>query len=367
MFTPIINIVMRKFLLIACALWAVDCAAQISISGVVTDQKTGDALPFVNIAISGTTLGTISNTEGAFSLVVPDGMSGRDLSFSSVGYSPVSHRIGAGVRNQDFTVSLAPVDLAINEVLVTDKSEAGRRIMRDVIRRLESNYVDRDFAYSGQYKCVVSDGRQSMESSYQYNAYDAEGYVAGGDAFAALNYKMARPVRNFKVDDFDKGLNYFHIASGMDIVRHRLGVLNPNTLMDFDFRIKSEDAQTYVIEFSCNKPALQNTGTASASSYRGEITVLKSNNVVVSASYAMELDSHNDISLSVKPHEKNAGPRATVQCSLTYDKFYGKYCVSQIDVSTQLSDGKTIVDNLRVTSVNYKVPGKIQGKVFYMR
>ncbi|NPA36366.1 MAG: TonB-dependent receptor [Chlorobi bacterium] len=54
------------------------------ISGVVKDVKTGDVLPFVNVAVKGTTTGTVTDNDGKFTLKIPD--DNVQLSFSYVGY-----------------------------------------------------------------------------------------------------------------------------------------------------------------------------------------------------------------------------------------------------------------------------------------
>ena len=62
----------------------VDMQDEITVSGKITAEDTGEPLPGVNITIKGTTLGTITNIEGEFSIVVPDG--NAILVFTYVGY-----------------------------------------------------------------------------------------------------------------------------------------------------------------------------------------------------------------------------------------------------------------------------------------
>jgi len=56
---------------------------QLTVTGTVTDSQTGEAMPGVNIQVKGTTVGTISDMAGKYSLPVPD----RDvtLAFSFIG------------------------------------------------------------------------------------------------------------------------------------------------------------------------------------------------------------------------------------------------------------------------------------------
>ncbi len=142
---------MKKFLIAICAaLTTVSAGAQTIVEGIVTDSATGDVLPFVNIAVSGTTVGTISDMNGEFCLNVPAGMGDKELSFSSVGYSPITKRIPTS-PDERMSIALAPVDYKINEVVITDKSQAGRRVLKDVVEKAATNYINRDFSYDGTY------------------------------------------------------------------------------------------------------------------------------------------------------------------------------------------------------------------------
>src|SRR6478735_11454616 len=81
---------MSKFYRIGLTLWLWGIAslalAQTTVSGKVTDAGTGEELAGVNIIVKGTVLGTISNTNGEFSLKAKDSPP-LTLVFSFVGYA----------------------------------------------------------------------------------------------------------------------------------------------------------------------------------------------------------------------------------------------------------------------------------------
>ena len=56
---------------------------QITVTGTVTDDQTGDPLPGVNIVIEGTTTGTTTDMDGGYSIEAP---ADATLVFSFVGY-----------------------------------------------------------------------------------------------------------------------------------------------------------------------------------------------------------------------------------------------------------------------------------------
>lgn len=361
---------MKKTILTIAAsvLMAASLNAQTLVEGIVSDSKTGDALPFVNIAVSGTSVGTISDLNGEFKLPVPENMMGRELTFSSVGFSTATYKI-AQVQNQRVQVTLEPMDLKIEEVVVTDKSEAGRKVVKNVLDNVVRKYVDCDYAYAGSYRNVFAGPDGTRTAEYVYNAYDARGYGRGDDnnALQALNFKFSNTKRDFKVSTYQQGLNYFAFVQGLDFVRYQLGVMNSLTLKDFDFKIKSESAEYYIIDFSCTKPSLLNTGACSPARYSGTITVQKADNVVSESEYVLELDDINLYGLSISP----GSCRGVISCKVSYQKFTGRYAMSaisaRVDVKGSDRGDYSITDNITVNSVNYKVPGKINGKVFFSR
>ncbi|RZK32732.1 MAG: SusC/RagA family TonB-linked outer membrane protein [Hymenobacter sp.] len=100
-------------LLLSC-LWYQAAAQDRNLSGRVTDRATGQGLPGVTVLAKGTTVGTSTNGDGAFSLSVPS--SATVLSFSFIGYVTTEQAIG---RNTTFTVALATDAKSIGEVVVT--------------------------------------------------------------------------------------------------------------------------------------------------------------------------------------------------------------------------------------------------------
>lgn len=344
--------------------------AQTYLEGTVTDSKTGDVLPFVNIAISGTSVGTISDMNGEYKLSVPDNLADKELTFSSVGFSSVTYKVSQ-LANQHSDISMQPMDLKIEEVVVTDKSEAGRKVVKTVLDNISQKYVDSDFSYSGNYTNKFTQNGSSRTATYVFNAYDSHGYSRGegNNAFAALNYKFASVKRDFKVNNYELGVNYFDFVSGLDFVRCQLGVMNSFTLKDFDFKIKSDQADRYVIEFKCNKPSLLNTGAYLPEKYSGTITISKGDNIVLESEYQLDIRNISLAGMSLRAGAQ--GNKGNISCKITYDKFQGRYAMRSIHANVTVSGANggdiAIEDDIAVSALNYKTPSKMQGKVFFSR
>ena len=97
--------------------------SRITISGTVVDSLTGQRVEFITIQEKGKANGTISNTDGSFSLTVN---SGSTLLFSCVGYRAKAIPSGKKSRG-NVIVKICPADYELREVVVKPRREHYRR------------------------------------------------------------------------------------------------------------------------------------------------------------------------------------------------------------------------------------------------
>jgi TonB-linked SusC/RagA family outer membrane protein len=109
---------MKRCLLITFLLLLAVCqiamAQTKTVSGKVTDQKTGEGLPGVTVLVKGTTNGASTNADGSFQLAVP--AAGATLVFSSVGMNTVERSVGS---ETSFNIALLESSRELSEVVVT--------------------------------------------------------------------------------------------------------------------------------------------------------------------------------------------------------------------------------------------------------
>ena len=120
---------MKKILLMSLALMFTlfhgALAQTRSVSGRVTDQRTGDGLPGVTVLLKGTANGVSTNADGSFTLSIPQ--DGGSLVFSSVGMTTQERAIGT---ESQFNVGLAQDAKQLSEVVVT--GYGGSQDVKDV-------------------------------------------------------------------------------------------------------------------------------------------------------------------------------------------------------------------------------------------
>ncbi len=106
-----------------------------SISGQVTDADA--TLPGVNVVVKGTTIGTVTDVDGNYSLSVPE--SAQTLVFSSVGYTSEEIDIG---NQSTINVAMAPDVRSLQEVVVTSFGiEQEKQALGYAVQELQSEEI----------------------------------------------------------------------------------------------------------------------------------------------------------------------------------------------------------------------------------
>jgi len=123
----------------------------ITISGVVTDIEDQTPLPFASIGLKGTSLGTITNTQGEFDFHIPDSRKDGILVISMLGYKDFSR----SVKNLDpvnlNNFSLSKEATMLREVVILD-SLTGGEILQIALNSIEKNYPMKPYSMDGFYR-----------------------------------------------------------------------------------------------------------------------------------------------------------------------------------------------------------------------
>ena len=111
---------LKNILLATTMFFAQWCLAQNgTISGKIMDGEFNDVLPFANVAIKGTTVGTTSDFEGAYSLDIEPGT--YTVTFSFLGYTTqeITGVVVEANQTVSVNVTLQPAASQLDEVVLT--------------------------------------------------------------------------------------------------------------------------------------------------------------------------------------------------------------------------------------------------------
>ena len=112
--------------------------SQYTVKGKITDDARNEPLPNVSVQIKGTRIGTVTGTDGTFSLAVPDNKS-VTLVISLVGF--MSQSVNVSSSSASVNVTLKTDALNLEEVVVTGSYRASLAQALD-IKRNSTTQVD---------------------------------------------------------------------------------------------------------------------------------------------------------------------------------------------------------------------------------
>ena len=127
-----------KLLLIAFMLVSSFCFAQdVEISGQVTEAATGLSMPGVNVAVKNSTIGTVSDMDGNFSIKVPVG---AVVVFNFIGFEPFEK---VATTNAKITVALKESAKTLDEVVVIGYGSQKKKEVTGAVSTVSSETLER--------------------------------------------------------------------------------------------------------------------------------------------------------------------------------------------------------------------------------
>jgi len=113
-----------------------------TVRGVITDEKTGETLPYVSVIIPGTTMGTSADIDGKYAITLNETY--ENIKFTYIGYESITKKITAGI-NQVINIKMSVDASLLKEVTVKGRARYRNRdnpavqLIRQVIENREKN------------------------------------------------------------------------------------------------------------------------------------------------------------------------------------------------------------------------------------
>ncbi len=134
----------------------------ITVSGVVKDKQNRRTLEYVNVSVPGSSVGTVTNADGEFSLKIEDAEMVFALEISHIGYH--NNRVRLDKEHlSDLKIYLTPHANMLNEIVVYAHNP--RFIVEEAIRKIPVNYSNKNNMLTGFYRETVQKGRRYINIS----------------------------------------------------------------------------------------------------------------------------------------------------------------------------------------------------------
>jgi len=143
-------------LLISASAWAQE-KDYITVNGVVKDSKTKERLVFSGIYVPGTSIGTVANSEGQFTLKIPKTLNVQEFGISHLGYHNGIFPVSDGNGRRENVYYLDPASVEIKGVVVRPKDP--RTLILQALNRIEDNYSRVPNTLTGFYRETIKQRR----------------------------------------------------------------------------------------------------------------------------------------------------------------------------------------------------------------
>ena len=131
------------------------------ISGKVADASTNQPVPFVTVTTKSTLIGTVTNEEGGFDLVLPDSIRQDDLIITMIGYKMQSFSLSA--LPVPLNVRLQPDIVEMKEVQI--KPQPPTYYLLLAARSMKLNYPDKPFETQAYYRENITENDGFLRSA----------------------------------------------------------------------------------------------------------------------------------------------------------------------------------------------------------
>ena len=223
-------------------------------TGIVKDKESRRVLANVNISVEGSNVGTVTNSDGVFSLKLSQEELGRGMVVSHVGYQNVFLAPDAlSSSKMRPTIWLTPTSFTLDMVNVFGGDPL--ELVEKAIKKIPQNYSDHDHLFSAFYRETIQKRKRYIGiSEAVLDAYKTDYKLRDITHDRVLIHK-GRRLQSQKMSD----TLAVKIAGGpnmpiyMDVVKNGEDLLNINMLHCYRFAMQIpmsiDDRMQYVVAF----------------------------------------------------------------------------------------------------------------------
>jgi hypothetical protein len=302
-----------------------------TVAGTVRDSRSRHPLPNVSVSVPGSRVGTVTNSDGSFTIKIKRDTGARQLQFSLLGYD-VQRIPVDGADRSDLRVMLSERAIEMSGVTVVDLD--ARALVDEAVRRIGSNYSDRTNLLTGFYRETVRKRNSYIDIA---EAVVEISHTPYSDDIASDRLRVVKGRRLISPRASDtlavKLQGGPHIYLINDIVKNRPLLLDGESLDDYRFRLESpaviDDRLHHTVVFS---PAVSYPDHALL---QGTLYIDREDLTISRAEYSVDMSDRNRVTTMIL-RQKPASLRFTpdeVSYVLNYQKRDGRSYLYYIGTS----------------------------------
>lgn len=309
----------------------------LTVSGIVRDDN--QRLPFVSIAIQGSTLGTITNEDGYFSLKIPNTDKDITIVISHVGYHSNSVTVKA-TEAHEMRITLKPYHNLLDAASIV--SHDPETLVYEALRRIKDNYPTSPVLQRGFYRETARKGNKFISVSEAVIDMFKFGYTRSSDFDRVEVLKGRRLMSQKSSDTLSVKLQGGPVlALSLDVVKNPNDLFYEEDLPSYDYTMGTptviDERPVYVVNMV---PRIRNTRYPL---YNAKVYIDRESLAIMRAEYSVDMTDPVVVTNSILKR-KPAGMKFEPQG------------VSFI-ASYRIVDGKTVLHYVR-SSMEFKCDWK---------
>ena len=224
-----------------------------TVTGVVRNKDDRKKLENVNVSVPGTNIGTVTNSDGLFSLKIKDAEIVRGLEVSHIGYLNTQISLKENKDLSTLTVWMIPAPNLLSEIVIFGNNARG--IVEEAIRKIPVNYSPNENMLTTFYRETVQKRRRYISVSEALIDVYKTAYNDRVPVKDKVQLQKGRRLLSQKTSDTlaVKVVGGPSLAIYLDVVKNQDALLNMGDLDYYEFHIEEpvnfDNRMQYVISF----------------------------------------------------------------------------------------------------------------------
>ncbi len=299
----------------------------ITLEGILSDMQTNMAIPYTSVGLAGTSIGTITNLEGAFKLNIPDSIHNGTVYFSHLGYEPQTVSV-SDLKGKILNIPLMPKVISLHEVVIRAINPI--KVLDTMIMHRNYNYSDspvylttfyrEGICYNGNFRSLTEAVFKIYKTSYKSSFSNDQVKLLKMRRIS--NYNSSDTLIARMSSGIDASLN-------LDLIKSLPDFLTPNSETQYTYSFVEstviDGRNVDVISFQQKKYVREPL-------YCGKIYIDSSNKAMIRVEmeiYPEKIKESTSLFVSKQAQQMKLTARK-VNYDISYKQYNGKYYINHI-------------------------------------
>lgn len=305
-----------------------DTVPLLTVAGSLFDKYTKEPIAYGTVSVAGTSIGSVTNQNGAFRLNLPDSLRGARIHFSHLGYLPQEAEL-ATLAESSQPIGLEPKIIPIQEVII--RVAHPLRLLREMLDAREKNYAHRPVYFTSFYREGIEHKNKFVSLTEGVFKIYKTSYQSAQFVDQVKLLKMRRisneQVKDTLVAKMKSGINACLL---LDIVKDLPEFLTPTGSPGS--YIHSSSDLTVIDNRVANVVSFEPGEGNQEPLYRGELYIDSENNALLGARFELDpkhIDRASEIFVEKKSRNINITPHKVVY-TVSYKPWNGTYYINHV-------------------------------------